>query len=166
VAGGLDHALHGSRKLHGWGQFGFADPTLLIVRGFEPGTNKFKYAVNPLFGSSTQIRNSQRTPFTVTLDFRLELGPDRETQYLSSLMRDTPEGAELRERQVKQRIARANTQLDQFALVKDTIKLTDAQIDSLKAISRRFALTRDSIVTALARYLIACRGDHRGEAVR
>jgi hypothetical protein len=165
VLSGIDQALHGPNRLHGWGQFGYPDPTLLTVRGFSSATNQFKYVVNPLFGS-TQFRNTPSRPFMVTLDFRMEVGPDRETQYLSSLLRNGGGDPELTERQVKQRIARASTQLDQFVVVKEAMRLTDEQIDSLTVISRRFGLTRDSIVTSMARYLVALRGNYRGEEVR
>jgi hypothetical protein len=167
VLSGLDQALHGSSKLHGWGQFAYADPTLLTVRGFDPASNQFKYTVNPLFGSSTQFRNTFRSPFMLTLDVRLEVGPDRETQFLSSLLRPRAnEGAALTEQQIKTRIARGFNPIDQILSLKDSLKLTQAQVDSFSAISKHYATTRDSIVTAMARYLVARRGDYEGEEVR
>jgi len=167
VLSGLDQALHGSSKLHGWGQFAFADPTLLTVRGFDPTSSQFKYTVNPLFGSSTQFRNTFRSPFMLTLDVRLEVGPDRETQYLSSLLRPrASEGAALTEQQIKARIARGFNPIDQILLVKDSLKFTQVQLDSLAAVSKRYAATRDSIVTDMARYLVARHGNYQGEDVR
>lgn len=167
VLSGLDQALHGSSKLHGWGQFAYADPTLLTVRGFDPTSNQFKYTVNPLFGSSTQFRNAFRTPFMLTLDVRLEVGPDRETQFLSALLRPrASEGAALTEQQIKARIARGVNPIDQVLLVKDSLKFTQSQLDSLAAISKHYAASRDSIVTEMARYLIARHGSYDGEDVR
>src|SRR6185437_6191269 len=48
--GGIDQLLHGSTNLHGWGAASFPDPTLLVVRGYDPQANRFLYDVNPRFG--------------------------------------------------------------------------------------------------------------------
>jgi len=164
---GLDQALHGSNKLHGWGQSAFADPTLLTVRGFDPTTNRFNYTVNPLFGSTTQFRNTFRSPFVITLDVKLEVGPDRETQYLESLLRPRgSEGAALTVDQIKSRIARGFNPIDQLMQQKDSIPLTKEQVDSVTKISRRYAVRRDSIATVMAQYLVARHGNYGGEEVR
>jgi hypothetical protein len=167
ILSGLDQALHGSDKLHGWGQPAYADPALLTVRGFDPATNSFKYAVNPLFGSTTQFRSAFRSPFMLTFDVKLEVGRDRETQYLTSLLQVRKgDGDSLSLQQIKFRIARSYNPLDQILTAKDSISLTAAQIDSIKAIGKRYAVVRDSIVTALARYLQARHGEYEGEEVR
>ena len=167
ILSGLDQALHGSNKLHGWGQQAFSDPTLLTVRGFDPAAQRFAYTVNPLFGSASQFRNTFRSPFMLTLDFRLEVGPDRETQYLEALLRPRPsEGPALTLDQIKNRIARAFNPIDQLLQQKDSIKLTDTQIDSIKKVSRAYSVRRDSIATAMARYLMDRHGEYRGEEVR
>ncbi len=164
---GLDQALHGSNKLHGWGQSAFADPTLLTVRGFDPTANRFNYTVNPLFGSTTQFRNTFRSPFVITLDVRLEVGPDRETQYLESLLRPRgSEGAALTVDQIKSRIARGFNPIDQLMQQKDSIPLSKEQVDSVTKISRRYAVRRDSIATVMAQYLVARHGSYGGEEVR
>jgi hypothetical protein len=164
---GLDQALHGSNKLHGWGQSAFADPTLLTVRGFDPSANRFNYTVNPLFGSTTQFRNTFRSPFVITLDVRLEVGPDRETQYLESLLRPRgSEGAALTVDQIKSRIARGLNPIDQLMQQKDSIRLSKEQVDSVMKISRRYAVRRDSIATVMAQYLVARHGSYGGEGVR
>ncbi|HEY4218943.1 MAG TPA: carboxypeptidase-like regulatory domain-containing protein [Gemmatimonadaceae bacterium] len=167
ILSGLDQALHGSNKLHGWGQPAFSDPTLLTVRGFDPNTNSFKYAVNPLFGSTSQFRNTYRSPFMLTVDVKLEVGRDRETQYLTSLLQLRPtDGDSLSLQQIKFRIARSFNPLDQIVAVKDSLSLTAAQVDSIKAIGQRFSVIRDSIVTDLARYLATRHGNYDGEQVR
>ena len=167
VLSGLDQALHGSNKLHGWGQQAFADPNLLTVRGFDPASRRFTYTVNPLFGSTSQFRNTFRAPFMLTLDVRLEVGPDRETQFLESLLRPRgSEGAALTLDQIKNRIARGFNPLDQLLMQKDSIKLSAAQVDSVRKLSKRYALRRDSIATEMARYLLARRGAYGGEDVR
>lgn len=167
VLSGIDQALHGSNHLHGWGQYAFPDPTLLTVRGFDPATQRYTYAVNPLFGSTAQFRNIFRAPFRITLDVRLNIEPDRETQYLESLLRvGKSAGDTLTEQEIKQRIARGFNPLNAFIVSKDSLHLSTAQVDSIKAISQRYATVRDSIVTVLARYLLARRGNYGGEEVR
>ena len=167
IVAGLDQALHGSNKLHGWGQQAFADPTLLTVRGFDPTTQRFTYTVNPLFGTTSQFRNTFRAPFMLTLDVRLEVGPDRETQFLESLLRPRAnEGAALTLEQIKNRIARAFNPIDQMLTQRDSIKLTGPQIDSIRIISKEYSLRRDSIATAMARYLMTRHGDYVGPDVR
>jgi hypothetical protein len=167
VLSGLDQALHGSSKLHGWGQFAFADPTLLTVRGFDASANRFIYAVNPQFGGSAQFRNTFRAPFMLTLDARIEIGPDRETQYLGSLLRPrATEPGELNEQQIKARISRGFNPIDQFLSMKDSLKLTQAQVDTITAVGRRNLATRDSVATGIARFLVSRHGAYDGEEVR
>ena len=50
--GAADLLLHGDGKLRGWGQFAFPDPNLLVVRGFDPQTQRYTYDVNQRFGST------------------------------------------------------------------------------------------------------------------
>jgi hypothetical protein len=167
LAAALDQALHGSNKLHGWGQSAFVDPTLLTVRGFDPTANRFAYTVNPLFGSTTQFRNTFRSPFVITLDVKLEVGPDRETQFLESLLRPRgSEGAALTVDQIKNRIARGVNPIDQLLQQKDSVNLTKEQVDSVTRVSKRYAVRRDSIATAMAQYLVARHGEYGGEEVR
>ena len=167
ILSGLDQALHGSSKLHGWGQQAFADPNLLTVRGFDPSARRFTYTVNPLFGTTSQFRNTFRAPFMLTLDVRLEVGPDRETQFLESLLRPRAnEGAALTLDQIKNRIARGFNPIDQLLMQKDSIKLTAEQVDSIRKISKAYSLRRDSIATEMARYLVARHGEYGGEEVR
>ncbi|HEV8446018.1 MAG TPA: carboxypeptidase-like regulatory domain-containing protein [Gemmatimonadaceae bacterium] len=167
ILSGLDQALHRSDKLHGWGQSAFADPTLLTVRGFDPTTNRFNYTVNPLFGSTTQFRSAFRSPFVITLDVRLEVGPDRETQFLESLLRPRgSEGAALTVDQIKNRIARGFNPIDQFLQQKDSVPLTKEQVDSASKMSKRYSVRRDSIATEVARYLVSRQGNYGGAEVR
>jgi hypothetical protein len=72
---GLDQLLHRSGNLRGWGQPALADRTLLYVRGFDPATQRFQYAVNENFGRTRQ-RGGFRVPFQVALQARMTLGQD------------------------------------------------------------------------------------------
>jgi hypothetical protein len=168
ILSGLDQALHGSSNVHGWGQGAIPDPALLTVRGYDPTTRQFKYTVNPLFGSTAVFRNTFRQPLTLTIDFRMDIAPDRESQYVQALL--TPRKADnvkqFSEAQIKQRIMRANNPVDQIVFVKDSLKLTDAQVDSMRKLGARFSATRDSIAGDVARFLARRNGDYGGEDVR
>lgn len=169
ILSGADQLLHGSDHLHGWGQYAFTDPTLLTVRGFDPATNRYRYTVNPLFGNTSVFRNTFRSPFTVSLDFRLEVGPDRETQYIENNMRpgkgEKPDSLTLQ--QIKNKIApRPFNPLDAILLRRDSLALTQAQVDTLTSLSKGYAVYRDSVITDLARYLVSRRGSYDGEEVR
>ena len=77
LLGGLDEWLHGATNLHGWGYASAPDPILLYVRGFDPATARFRYAVNGRFGASSAGNGGVTVPFQVGLQARLTLGPDR-----------------------------------------------------------------------------------------
>jgi hypothetical protein len=168
ILSGLDQALHGSSKVHGWGQAAFPDPALLTVRGYDPTSQQFKYAVNPQFGSTAVFRNTFRQPFMLTIDFRMDVAPDRESQFLESLLtpRKTDHVDQLTEAQIKQRIMRGNNPVDQIILVKDSLKLTDTQVDSMRKLGQRFVYVRDSIAGDVARFLSRRHGDYGADVRR
>jgi hypothetical protein len=74
VPAALDRVLHGERGLRGWGDDGYADPTLLRVRGFDPARGAFLYTVNSSFGAGRL--DPFRVPATLTLTGRVTLGSD------------------------------------------------------------------------------------------
>jgi hypothetical protein len=84
--GALDLLLHGESHLRGWGQTPTPDPRLLIVRGFDPGAQRYVYEVNQRFGATSQAVSAVRNPVVVTLALRIDLGPTRERQYLTQTL--------------------------------------------------------------------------------
>ena len=72
--GAADLLLHGQSKLHGWGQQTFVDPTLMYVRGFDNVAQRFRYEVNPRFGSANPQFNAFRNPVTLTMQVRVDVG--------------------------------------------------------------------------------------------
>jgi hypothetical protein len=84
VLTGIDRLLHGAGSLRGWGQSTASDPALLHVRGFNPATGAFRYAVNPGFGAVPDGSLSRR-PFTVILQGRWTFGKDPVRQPLLSV---------------------------------------------------------------------------------
>jgi hypothetical protein len=78
VTTGLDRLFHGPSGLHGWGQVASADPVLLRAVGFDAGTQRFRYEVNPAFG--TAPRRLMTRPFAVRIQARIAVGADPATQ--------------------------------------------------------------------------------------
>jgi hypothetical protein len=148
VFGALDRLLHGPSRLRGWGQFASADPVLLNVSGFDSQRNSFKYRVNDRFGRTLLLGPG----YGVTVNLRLELGPDRETQYIRAATR--PQGTRAPTAEIlRERIAQHASPTDLILFARDSLKLRSTQVDSLAKIARRFATQRDTIVSALAEYL-------------
>jgi hypothetical protein len=77
VPAGLDYLVNGPDGLKGWGQPPFVDNRLLSVRGFDPGSRRFQYDVNPGFGRPRSLSDLSRSPFSVSVQVRLVLGTDR-----------------------------------------------------------------------------------------
>ncbi|MEW5927479.1 MAG: TonB-dependent receptor [Gemmatimonadota bacterium] len=85
VLGGLDHLVHGAGGLRGWGEQAYVDPVLLAVRGFDPEARRFRYDVNPRFGSASAARARFRTPFVVRLEVNLTLARGEERAALDAV---------------------------------------------------------------------------------
>jgi hypothetical protein len=90
LTSGLDHLLHGRTGLRGWGQPPAVDNTLLQVRGFDPGSRRFRYDVNSRFGQPAGISMLNRAPMIVSIQVRIVLGSDR---VLASFREATTAGA-------------------------------------------------------------------------
>jgi len=157
VPAGVDALLHGSSHLQGWGQSSLADPTLLLVRGFDPATNRFRYEVNPRFGDTRVARNGVRNPFLVTLEARVQLGRDFTRQAVDQTMRPgrTAPGERLTVQQLKNRLLGAVFNPVRGLLqAKDSLSiLSSDQLRALTALDRRVSQREDSVVTPVAQYL-------------
>ncbi|HEV2642239.1 MAG TPA: hypothetical protein VGT98_06015, partial [Candidatus Elarobacter sp.] len=71
---GVDELLHGSARLHGWGQDASNDRRLLFVTGFDPATQEFRYRVNQHFGAASGALNPFRIPFVLSMQARIAMG--------------------------------------------------------------------------------------------
>ena len=56
------------------------DPVLFTVRGWDPTTQRFLYAVNPRFGNTRPSATTLRAPFRLTLDVSVDIGRQIEEQ--------------------------------------------------------------------------------------
>jgi hypothetical protein len=81
VLAGIDQALHGD-NLRGWGSTVLPDPVLLVPRGFDAGSNRFRYDVNPRFAETRPTRNIALNPFRLSIDISLNLSTDYDLQQL------------------------------------------------------------------------------------
>jgi hypothetical protein len=71
---GVDQLVHGAANLHGWGQIARPSPTLLSVTGFDPASQRFRYAVNERFGATSSNTTAFRSPFQIGVQVRYLLG--------------------------------------------------------------------------------------------
>jgi hypothetical protein len=157
--GAADLMLHGQNGLHGWGQSAFPDQTLLYVRGFDPAARRFKYEVNPRFGSTDPRFNTFRQPVTITMSLRVDVGPSRERQMLTQQLDRgrVHEGVKLTEPMIKAMYGSGGVLNPMAQLLRqgDTLQLTGPQADSLATMNRAYTIALDSIWTSVAKELAA-----------
>lgn len=168
--GGLDQLLHGPQRIHGWGQLPQPDATLLNVRGFDPVAQRFLYTTNPMFGKPSI--EGLRPPFAITLDFRLDVGRDRESQAIEQFLgnedtqRASGTATELKERMISiaQRFGAAD--LSTVIALADSLKLSPHQLEGLTRLRDSVTTVRDSIYSELATYLLANSQSSSSRSVR
>jgi hypothetical protein len=167
--GAADLLLHGDDNLRGWGQQAFPDQTLLYVRGFDPATQRYRYEVNPRFGSTNPQFSQFRQPVTVTMSLRVDVGPSRERQTLTQQLDRgrTRDGQKLTEPMIKAMYGSGGVlnPMAQLLRQSDTLELTGVQADSLASMNRRYTVRLDSIWSGAARELAALPATYdQGEA--
>ncbi|HEX5437804.1 MAG TPA: carboxypeptidase-like regulatory domain-containing protein [Gemmatimonadaceae bacterium] len=166
---GADALLHGANGLHGWGQPAFPDARLLTVRGFDPATRRYQYDVNPFFGSSAAARLGYRAPFSVSIDVRLNIGPNQESSWLKLLLRPLPGDSLLTEPEIRQRIAHRPANLyDLIVRMGDSLGLglDTAQVAAISGMAERYGTFRDSLYDDLATFLASLHGEFGGAEAR
>jgi hypothetical protein len=160
---GVDEVLHGSARMHGWGQPATPDATLLRVRGFDPASNTFRYEVNPRFGDTRFASSSVRLPFVVTLEARVRLGGDVDHQGLANIIMPgrTRRGEKRNAQQIRQQLLQSVfNPLQGILQVKDSLSvLSQQQIDRLTQIQRRLLAKQDSIWAPVVAYLVPLPND-------
>ncbi len=157
--GAADLALHGENHLQGWGQTPFIDNNLLYVRGFNPSTNQYVYAVNQRFGSSSAAYNTLLAPVSIVALLRFDTAPTRERQTLTqSLDRGrTTDGTRIQEPILKALYGTNSVfnPLPQILRQADTLKLTGDQADSIATLNRWYTIRVDSIWSPVTKELAA-----------
>jgi hypothetical protein len=157
--GAADFLLHGDDKLHGWGQPFVPTTQLLFVRGFDATTRRYLYEVNQRFGSAAVTQMATRLPVTLTAMLRVDVGPTRERQALTSMLDRgrVASGQRLPEPLIKALYGTSAivNPMAQILRQADTLALTPRQGDSLAVLNRAYAIALDSIWTPVAKYLAA-----------
>ncbi|HKS05776.1 MAG TPA: carboxypeptidase-like regulatory domain-containing protein [Gemmatimonadaceae bacterium] len=154
----LDMMLHGSKGLRGWGQTPNPNSTLLNVRGFDPGTQRFRYEVNQRFGSTDMSQTTSRAPVIVTAAFSVNVAPTRDWQSMRIGLdrgRSGRTGTKLTESQLRGMSSALGVVNPMATILRqpETMRLTRQQADSLAMLSRTFTIKLDSIWLPVAKYL-------------
>jgi hypothetical protein len=165
---GVDQALHGANELHGWGATVFPDPVLLTVRGFDPATSRFKYDVNPRFGSTSSSQTTVRAPFRATLDIAFDLSPSTARQQLERVLnrgRSGHAGARLSADSIRRRFARnVRSPYESIIDEADSLLLSREQVERLRLAHAVYQVRVDSIWTALGKELAVLDDDYNAAA--
>jgi len=155
--GGLDQLLHGANDLKGWGTQAQPDPILYDVRGFDASAKRFKYEVNPRFGSTSPSSNTIRAPFRLTLDVTMDLARPLVDQQLDRWLRPGRGGRstpKLTTDQLMQRVQRnVPDPYGELLQQTDSLLLTGDQVQRLQTARASYRARIDSLWTGLAKYL-------------
>ena len=153
-----DLLFHGESNLHGWGQSAIPQNQLFYVRGFDAATKRYKYEVNPRFGSTALAQTAVRDPVRLTAMLRVDVGPTRERQQLTQLLDRgrTLSGVKAPEALIKGMGSIGITNPMAMILRQaDTLELTPQQADSIAVLNRNFSIKADSVWTPVAKFLAA-----------
>lgn len=166
--GAADLMLHGENHLQGWGQTPFIDNNLLYVRGFDRTNQRYTYALNQRFGSSSSQFNSVLAPVSVVAMLRWDTAPTRERQTLTQTLDRgrTTDGTKIGEPILKA-IYGTNAvfnPLPQILRQADTLKLSGDQADSIATLNRWYTIKVDSIWSPVSKALAALPDHYNHDA--
>jgi hypothetical protein len=156
--GAVDMLMHGESKMHGWGQQPAPDQTLLSVKGFDPGTQRYIYEVNQRFGSTSIQNTLSRNPVRIQMGARFDLGPTIERQMLTQQLDRGRAGAMAKAPKLNEQMWKSQyssgpvlNPLRSILTQADSMQLTRVQADSIAALNRWYTVRLDSIWTPIAR---------------
>lgn len=154
VPGALDRLLHGTTP-HGWGNASAPDPVLFRSRGFDASQSRFEYIVNPRFGDSRG--NAPISPFRVSLDVRLNLGPSSSRQLVRRLLNPGRSGGSrirLDVPTLASRLRRSGPQPYREMLeLADSLQLTTDQLAIIAKADEQLRVRTDSAWLRLATWM-------------
>ena len=155
---GADLLLHGANHLHGWGAFTQPDEQLLYVRGFDPATQQFKYAVNERFGVARPNHTYTLQPLQLMVRASINLGSaSRPMMGGPGATAGAAKGA-MSADGMRTRLARTIPNPFRRTIeLKDSLALAldSAQLAKLKLHGDAFQLRADSIIMKLATIMSA-----------
>lgn len=162
--GAIDLLVHGENHLAGWGQQPFPDATLLYVAGFDRTAQRYKYQVNPRFGSANPLFQPFRTPVTVTALLRFDIGPTREEQSLYAQLNvgRRTDGTRLPEGTLRAIYGSGGVPNPMAQMLRqvDTLQLSVEQADSIATMNRRYTIALDSIWAPVAKAFAALPAEY------
>jgi hypothetical protein len=162
LLGGLDQLVHGARGLRGWGGQSTVDPVLLVPRGFDPSTRRFRYDINPRFAETRPTRSLVRDPFRITLDMNVRLHTDFKIQSLRRAIEPVKTGAGWARRSEDSLTALYLSRTSSVHRVlidqSDSLFFNTDQLAKLRAADSLFAERVRAIYRPLARYLATFDG--------
>jgi hypothetical protein len=137
------------------------DPNLLYVDGFDPDTREFHYRVNQQFGEGEARRYRNRRfsgPFQVKIGVSLKLGGPRRRSLAEQLglerHGEKGDDTSLTEEQVRTRLrALVNDPVAPILRMRDSLLLTEEQVDSVMTIQARFQAESDSLLVPIVEYV-------------
>jgi hypothetical protein len=140
---------------------------LYAVRGFDPVARRFLYQVNPRFGDTRAASTTQRAPFRLTLDVRIDIAPPSTLQQIDRWLqpgRKRP-GTRLNAAELARRLERnVPDPYAELLAQADSLLLTPAQVVSLREVQRRYRARMDSTWSEVSRYLDALSDDYDAAA--
>jgi len=151
-----DLLAHGNSNTHGWGQDIPPDQNLLFVRGFDPATKQFKYAVNERFGSTRPQQSASRSAAFISLNVSYDIGYTRERQMLTQRLdagRDRPGTKQTAQTLKAFGTSSIPNPMSMIMQQGDSLHLTRKQADSLATLSTKFSRYADSVWTPVAKSL-------------
>jgi hypothetical protein len=165
---GLDQLVHGADGLRGWGNSALPDPVLLVPRGFDAATQRFRYDVNPRFGDTRAARTLARVPFRVTLDVSMDLSVPFDLQQLRRALEPVRQEGRWQRRSADSIAAlylRNTSSIHRLILSEsDSLFLTREQTDALVAADSVFGARVRALYLPLAEFLAAQPDGEAGKA--
>lgn len=149
ATGVVDRLLHGASGARGWGDPSSVDPTLLVVRGFDPAAQAFLYQVNPRFGRQAGSSAWHR-PIELRVQLRTPIGPSLTTQQNRTRARAVRES-----RGNQGAVRRVLPAYDVFAVIlrlEKPLLLGPDQTESLRTMQGHWRQAIDSVQAALTAY--------------
>jgi hypothetical protein len=162
VLGGIDQLVHGSASMRGWGSEATPDPVLLVPRGFDPASARFRYDVNPRFADTRPGRTISLNPFRIVIDFAINLSTDFDLQQLRRAV-EPVRGADGWQRRTADSLAAfylsRTSSIHQLMLEQsDSLFLSASQVRALQRADSAFSARVRAIYVPLGQFLAQGQG--------
>jgi hypothetical protein len=166
----VDRIVNRNRP-RGWGSFSALDPAVFGVVGFDTASRTFRYAPNPGLGWGRTSAALTQPPFGLTVDYRLDLSRNLETQRIETFVRRGDAGtpvppSQFRASLLKDAEAFAAEDIGSILKSLDSLGCDSAQVLELQALGQQRTRERVALIAALAERLTNSLHDLRSKALR